>query len=200
MKKMKKTFNIFVLLFATISCKSQIRDISDLGWNTPHGFYYKDNQNLLDPFVGTYIYTEGNTMLKIVLQKKVMSSARGLYHEDLIIGEYQYIKDGIEKVNTLSRLNENFADGVNYSIDGNCVIGHGSPGCRECSISEKALQLGMVDRLSNDTAFLYVRRVTVNGQAAIKIFIWWRMKAVKPTETLIPTNIPGGRDYILLKQ
>lgn len=200
MKKMKKTFNIFVLLFATISCKSQIKDISELGWNTPHGFYYKDNQNLLDTFVGTYIYTEGNTMLKIVLQKKEMSSVGGgLYHEDLIIGEYQYIKDGVEIVNSLDRLNENFADGANYSIDGNLVIGYGSPGCRECAINEKALQLGMVDRASNNTASLYVRRIIVGGQTAIKIAIRWRAKTVLESDPLIPASIPG-KDFVLLKQ
>ncbi|MFN4313275.1 MAG: DUF6705 family protein [Chitinophagaceae bacterium] len=44
-----------------------------------------------------------NTSFKIVLVKKVQQY-NGECYEDLIIGEYQYIVNGVEKVNTLSKL------------------------------------------------------------------------------------------------
>lgn len=182
-----------------ITQQGKIPPQTDLNF-IPYGYYYKDLNHLLDPFVGTYVYAEGNTMLKIVLQKKEMSSINNLYYEDLIIGEYQFIKDGVERINTLSRLQENFAHAANYSIDGNLIIGYGSPGCRECAVDEKALNISIVDRISNSGGSLYIRRLTVNGQAAIKIFVSWDMKTVSEFETRIAPSIPPGSSFVLLKQ
>ena len=204
---MKKINLILLLFISIIGCNAQTHTVditeqgtvSDLNY-IPYGYYYKDINFVLNPFVGTYVYTDGNTSLKIIFQKKEMSSARGLYNQDLLIGEYQYIKDGVEKVNTLDRLNQNFADGVHYSIDGNSVIEYGDAGCGECGVDEKALRLGMVDRASDNVALLYVRRTTVGGQPAIKIFIWWQLKGVSDFANLIPASVPGNREFVLIKQ
>ena len=67
-------FVVFVLLLLSINCKAQspIIDIIDDDGSEVIGAYYKDVNNLLNPFEGTYIYTSGSTTLKIVLVKKVL--------------------------------------------------------------------------------------------------------------------------------
>ena len=78
---MKNIFYFFALLLFSISCKAQspVLDISqDMGTENLTGAYYKDTYNLLNPFEGTYLYTNGNTIFKIVFQKKVMGTVHNL--------------------------------------------------------------------------------------------------------------------------
>lgn len=201
---MKNIFKLLLILFITISCKAQspIFDIMDFQHRIQdiNGAYYKDINNLLDPFVGTYLYTNGNTTLKIVLQKKTMSFALNKYYEDVLIGEYQYIENGVEKVNTLNKLNINYSDKSNHSIDGNLIISQGSPGCEECLYGEKALYIGLVDGTSNNTARLIIRRVFENGVPAIKISLGWRTRYKRPNDPMpLPPSFPSGY-YTLVKQ
>ena len=95
---MKNLYIIFILVFATM-CKSQsvIIDIEKAGFGQPDGYYQNDLNNLLDAFPGTYIYSSGNMSFKIVL-KKVIKQYFDSHYEDLIIGEYKYIENGIEKL------------------------------------------------------------------------------------------------------
>ena len=186
-----------------IGCRAQnpILDISEEeGWNNIQGAYYKDIHNLLDPFEGTYVYANGNTIFKIVLQKKLMSSMGDYYYEDLLIGEYQYIENGIDKVNTLNKLNIDYSNKSNHSIDTNFIITSGDVGCEECQPGEKALYAGLVDSSTNSTALLIIRQIVVNNQPAIKIFIGWEMKAHREgTPEPMRASFPGGY-YTLLKQ
>lgn len=199
---MKKIAKLIIVIITICNCKvqSQTLDISEQGLNDIAGAYYKDTQNLLDPFVGTYIYTNGTTSFKIVLQKKIMSSMNGYYYEDLIIGEYQYIKNGVEKVNTLNKLLINYTNKSKHSIDGNMILTGTELGCDECSISEKRLRIGLTDGASENWAELDIRKININGQPAIKIFIRWMMAVhVEGTPALAKPSFPGG-EYVLIKQ
>lgn len=92
------------LLISIISCKSQtiIQSSQNFYTDTPNGGYYKDANNLLDPYVGTWIYTNGTTSLTIKL-RKIINHYNGKFYADLLVGEYQYIENGIEKLNTLNQ-------------------------------------------------------------------------------------------------
>ena len=199
---MKYIIKILLFSICTFSCSAQTHtlDISDQGWKLEDGAYYKDQNNLLDPFVGTYLYTNGNTSLKIVLQKKTMSTpANNRYYEDLIIGEYQYIKNGVQLANTLGRLNVNKTNGWKYSINGNSIMTNASL-CRDCGPNEKALKLSFVDDITDNYALIFlIRRVVENGKPAIKINLRWGSRThIKGTPSLPSPNIPGG-EYILKK-
>jgi len=204
MKNIQITYCLFLLTF--INCKAQnpVLDISDRSLNNITGAYYKDTQNLLNPFVGTYIYTNGNTSLKITLKKKTMSSLNGVYYEDLIIGECQYIENGVQKVNTLGTLLLNLPDGTDHSIYGSLVLNGKELGCDECSDTEKRLRISLSDRPIKRVADLDIRIITQNGQPAIKVELWWnntrppwRRREGEP----IPQSprIPAGT-YIMIKQ
>lgn len=202
-EEMINTLKILSLLMLTFSCsaQNQIFDIAqDRGTNRDPGVYFKDTNNLLNLFEGTYVYTHNNILLKIVLQKKIQSFALNKYYEDLLIGEYQFIENGIEKVNTLSKLNINYSDKSNHSIDGNLIITAGNTGCFDCVPNEKAWKGGLVDSSTGNTAELIIRRVTVNGAPAIKIWIMWRMRYKNAIDSALPNPSFEGGYYTLMKQ
>ncbi len=189
---------ILIVLLSTISCKAQLEvldlsqkgEIPSLTANLSNK-YYKDLNNLLNPYEGTYVYSEGETYLKFVLQKKEMCFV-GDHYEDMIVGEYQYIKNGIEIVNTLYKLNQNIDDKRNHGIDGNQL-------CEECSPTDKHLHVGLVED-GNGRASMSIRKITVNGQEAIKVFFYWHYKTnVVGTPESPSPSLPGGV-YIMLKQ
>ena len=120
---MKKII-IILCIINFIACKAQIPTIS---LHRPsvspgeQGYYYKDFNNYLNVFEGTWIYTNGNNSFTIVLQKKIMghittSDLSINYYTDAIIGEYKYIENGIEKINTLQNLFNNYSDPFEYNI------------------------------------------------------------------------------------
>lgn len=79
-KTMKK---IIVLIIVLSSFSSNAQSLifnledKDQGWQT--GAYYKDNNNLLTPYVGTFIYTNDTTAFKIVMRKKKVQHYMNYY-------------------------------------------------------------------------------------------------------------------------
>lgn len=106
-----KALKIIFITLLTIHCKAQnpVIDIIGARMGQPDGYNIKDLNSLLNPFEGTYLYANGTTSFKIILVKKE-HQYNGRYYEDLIIGEYQYIENGIERVNTLSQINTVYND------------------------------------------------------------------------------------------
>ncbi|MEW5675699.1 DUF6705 family protein [Flavobacterium enshiense] len=157
----KIVMTIVSLLFYCLNSNSQIISIEDIGLIPIDGAYYKDNELLLNRFVGTWKYTNGNTSLKIIFQK--ISRQRANYSEDLLIGEYLYIENGVEIINTLNNISNS-----ENNIEGNSVIYHNSkPTCNDCVVGEKRLVVSFGDPLKQTWGPLYLRKINVGGQEAI---------------------------------
>lgn len=169
-----KTVKIMIIALLSLHCKAQnpIINIEDADGFPTTGIYYKDINNLLNPFEGTYIYTNGTTTFKMILVKKVQQY-NGRYYEDLIIGEYQYIENGVEKVNTLNQINTVYNDQRSHNIDGNFVVNNNFRGwkCPTCPTNEKRLSLSIRDAATDNYARIGMRRTTENGQEVMKIKI-----------------------------
>src|SRR5690606_22916851 len=99
---MKQLIITIAFTLILLNCKAQnpIVSLEDWDGTEQQNTYYKDVNNVLNDFEGTWLYTNGNTSLKIVLVKNTMFF-NGDYYEDIIIGGYQYIVDGTEEINTL---------------------------------------------------------------------------------------------------
>ena len=172
-KTMKHLISIIILAFSLYNCRAQnpIVDLDSLGMHNTQNTYYKDIQNNLNSFEGTWLYTDLNTSLKIVLVKSVMFY-NGDYYEDLIVGGYQYIENGIEKINTLVDVN-NSNIGYSASIWGNSIHNN----CffipvDDCVDGEKRLVLAIFDPMNNKhNGNLILHKRTVNGQEALKAMI-----------------------------
>ena len=202
---MIKNLNILVVLLLSINCKAQspVLDISDSGTGLPNGYYLRDNNNLLNTFEGTYQYTNGNTILKIVLVKKIQQYNQEFY-EDLIIGEYQYIENGIEKINTLTEINNIYIEQRFHKIDSNFLVNNNFKlfPCLDCFSNEKRLYASILDPSTNSYADIVIRKTIINGQEALKINIINFKKGltiVNGIATESNFSLPL-EEYVLIKQ
>lgn len=176
---MKKHIYFIFLLFATFACKAQnpVYDIMDVQ-NGIKGSYYKDLNNELDGYDGTYTYykpstsTSGSEELTIVLKKKVLAYD-GYYYEDLIVGEYEFERNGNSVNNTLANIDVNYTyEKMNHAIKGNFILTGTELGCPDCLPTEKRLRLSLVDKVRRNIKGLDIRKTTVNGVPALKVFVF----------------------------
>ena len=67
-----------IVLLCTLSCKAQNPIVSLDAYNhrTADGAYFKDLNNEFDKFEGTWIYTNGNTIFTIVIEKRERRSKK----------------------------------------------------------------------------------------------------------------------------
>lgn len=105
-------------MLISMSSYSQIINIENMG-KSISGAYYKDINNLLDPYVGTWLYSNGADTLKIKLRKVTMTPSINNSYKDLIVGEYQYVANGVEKINTLNNFNTDYPMQYAHNISGN---------------------------------------------------------------------------------
>ena len=202
---MIKNLNILVVLLLSINCKAQspVLDISDSGTGLPNGYYLRDNNNLLNTFEGTYQYTNSNTILKIVLVKKIQQYNQEFY-EDLIIGEYQYIENGIEKINTLTEINNIYIEQRFHKIDSNFLVNNNFKlfPCLDCFSNEKRLYASIFDPSTNSYADIVIRKTILNSQEVIKInIINFKKGLIIVNELATEPNFSLSlEEYILIKQ
>ena len=208
---MKKIFLITAIVIS-ISCKAQRGSFYETINLDPQdrseeyaltGKYYKDLNNTLNNFTGTYLYTNGATSFKIILQKKIESSVNGRYKEDILIGGYQYVENGVEKINVLNSVNDVHSNGKSHNIYGNKILTGQTLGCSDCGVNEKWIRGTINDRLPNGggPATLFIRKIMVGGQEAIKIWIYKSMYAAEPgSEPILSIAYPIGEEFILIKQ
>lgn len=191
---MKQIITIIIVL-ACFNCKAQNPILPLDDWDEEQtNAYYKDLDNELDSFVGTWLYTEGTTSLKMVLKKEVMYF-NGRYYKDLIVGEYQYIKNGIEKINTLADLNT--VTGYEHKIDGNsifkdCVFLPAS----DCVEGEIRLDVNLSDPITEHASSTLLHKRILNGQHALRVrmsFSYFKNNAPDPT-------MPWKGEYLFIKQ
>jgi hypothetical protein len=168
-----KTLKIMIITLLAITCKAQnpVIDISESELGQPDGYYVQDLNFLLNPFEGTYLYSNGNTSFKILLVKKERQY-NGRYYEDLIIGEYLYT-DGVITVNTLNEINTVYNDQKSHKIDGNLIVDNNFRmwRCPTCPINEKRLSCSIMDASTSRYASLIFRRTVEAGQEVMKIKI-----------------------------
>ena len=218
---MKKALTILTLLIISYSIEAQ-SSIEPIFRNTNYGdtngTYYKDIDNDFGPYVGTWVYTHGNTSFKIVLQKKVMMpliSGVGQhatqYYADRMVGEYQYIENNIDKVNTLSGLSINHNEESDYSLySAGVVLKSSYPQCDECSDTERRISMIFNEPSRRNSVGLsgglMLRHYIENGVHKIKAIVYIRTSSLgidRMTNQVLPAelnhySVPTGT-YILTK-
>lgn len=205
---------IIAFIISTVSCKAQtpVLDLYTDRAEKVEGGYYKDTQNFQNQYIGTWLYTNGNTSLKIIFVKKVMFPILGSpknYFEDILVGEYQYIENGVEKVNTLANLNVNHTNEFDYNLLSISQLNKNKyPKCNECADNEKRLNMELMEPsrrnfVGFDNGFL-LRRVTENGVVMLKVNFVKMDNGVYSTKEGDPVSIDGFSlpygNYTLIKQ
>lgn len=215
---MKNILILFLAFSINISCKAQqIIDIyGPEDYGNLNGAYYKDIHGFRDQYVGTWLYTNGANSLKLVFQKRdhLLSSGRFTFYEDMLVGEYQYIENGVEKVNTLTQINTNYGnqakDMDKHNItDVSCIWSPDRrPKCTECVPNEKRLRMSLTepnyDGLGIASNSFVLRRFMDNGVEKLKVWFYDTNQIVftNPDGSYTrpaPLKLPFG-EYVLIKQ
>ncbi len=172
--------------------------------------YYKDIDNYRDQFVGTWLYTNGSTSLKIILKKINMCPSTGfgsvsIYYEDYLVGEYEYIENGVLKVSTLANLAQNSPYPSKYNLSSITTIDNKFyPQCLTCPACTSRYVLDFSeptrDPIKGPEAQFIIRTIVENGIQKIKAtFIKSGAALNEPIPALRKFSVPYG-EYTLTKQ
>lgn len=190
----------------SLSCKAQniVPYDSDQDIYIPDsGDYYKDTNDFFNTFEGEWKWEDNanNSALTLILEKEIAINDGSGYTYDLLIGEYQYIANGIELANTLDDLaNPNIED-EQHNIQGiNIITKYNHPQCPDCLETEKRLQVSIEhDEYEGIEGRLIMRFFVENGVDMIHLIV-----KDGPNLSIDPNapnniDIPFG-EYILIKQ
>ena len=136
------------------------------------------------------------------------------YYEDILVGEYQYIENGIEKVNTLNQINMDFGTGSldmknHYLIEVGCInYPQTRPKCNECSPNERRLGMKLSDPNFSGIDYLYndfvIRTFEDGGLIKLKVWFYSEIQTQPEDENgnlvnFTSFSLPFG-EYTLIKQ
>lgn len=194
--------SVFVSSLYTYSQNPPIVPIEEWDGRGVSGTYYKDTNNVYNQFEGEWLWQSGNNSLRIILQKKeqVYHQVKEWYYEDMLVGEYQYIENGVEKINTLANINSQHNNISNSDI----LTTPFFMGCDDCLPNERRVYVSFSDPLADLSGFIVFKKMVVNGQQALRMTFRYRGKLIQEGQMPPPPTIPPGDtpdwDYILIKQ
>ena len=217
---MKTIITTIVLLFCLLNCKAQspvLPRYGNIDYASVEGAYYKDTFNDFNLFEGTWQYTTPLDTLTIILDKKEMVYTEGTmgspnYYEDMLIGEYRYVDNGIEKVNTLNFITANYSDSYehnnisggsiqkyNPNVSGICI------GCNPGDVQVRLLMFEPDVEIPGIYLVIYLRHYTENGIEKLEAEIIPQGMIVynkdeNPNPTFDQYSIPLRTPIILTKQ
>lgn len=208
---MKNLIFIIVLFANHIFAQNPIINIHTVGHREVENAYYKDIDNFQNQFVGTWVYTDATKTIRFRFVKKEMFYYQSTknYYVDFLVGEMQYIENGVEKINSLSNLNVNHSEIFDYSLHGDRkVFNNWYPKCIECPDTVERLPMSYNepgnDDVGLDAAFI-MRREDENGIQKIKVQYIKTTSAsglqsdFETPSTTTNFTIPYG-DYTLIKE
>jgi len=139
---------LIIFLISFVSKAQTIKSLYDDEYGAINGAYYKDTYNDFNNYTGTWKYTNGTTSLTITLQKKAMkvrNYGQNTIYEDVLVGGYKYIENGVEKINTLAQLSTDLPNVYSYNIVGKVIIGPNSQYCLNCGPNDRKILLTFND-------------------------------------------------------
>ena len=197
--KLKRIIFALYSFAGFLSCKAQtilpLKNHNDL----VEGVYYKDLDNFLDQFVGTWKYQNGQEEFLIKLKKETMYAFSD-HFEDQLYGEYSYTNpNGVNLINTLSQIDQTM-DLAYHNISTSLVIGKQQLiSCPDCSNDEYRIRLLFNDPLQKHVKFRLILRYV--NPTTIKARIQYTGHILlHGTEPMPIVTIPRNIDYIMTKQ
>lgn len=200
---MKNTV-ILILIITAFSCKAQsvIKSLDGDGScpSNDSNCYEKDVNNEYDKFVGEWNYQSGDTSLTFKLKKELhYQIANNRNFTDLLVGEYQYIENGVEKANTLTDFDNVSISGYRHKISGGIFLHRLPYYCTDNSIPQEVkIELSIED--PNDSFIegsVILRYVNDSGTEKLEVCIQNTSTMGEDPNPLLP--MPNGF-YEMIKQ
>lgn|GEM_PF-4599223 len=199
-----KFLNLYIILgFITLSSNAQtsVKPLNDLDFIDSSGTYYKDIDNEIDPFLGTWLHDEGSIQFKVVFKKSIQYDFRGRYFIDLLVGEYSYVENGVEKINTLGQIDT--VEGFDHAINGmfnikSCDI----PPSQNCTAGQSRFHLSIIDPTEDRVAGNFIIHKNLNApNDQIEVFITIGYGgSLRENETIPTPAMPWQKKYTLVRQ
>jgi hypothetical protein len=196
---MKKLILIIIVLFSQY-CFSQTINLKVWNGDIINGAYYKDIDQELNQFEGTYqlITNNGNDELTMVF-KKHTEFYMTPYTEDVLVGEIKYKKDGIVLFDNLNKINLNLPNKYSHDICGNTLVPAGGiPPCDDCLPNQYRASLIFFGRQNNKGGGIYLQKIVENGVQKIKVLILYTNSIVYDNDP-VPVPIISYGEYILTR-
>lgn len=195
-----KNILFIIIAFLAISCKAQnpIVGLDSPSYNATDGTYFKDLNNELDKFIGTWKFIDANDELIIEIEKKEQVPISNKYR-DYLVGEYKYVKDGEELVNTLPNLNQN---NVNENMGGGYILKPNEvPICNTCASDERRVDMYFKDpERKYLQSSIILRYIPNSSPPQMSVKIYSNDSVILPYDSA-PTvmRVPYG-EYLMIKQ
>ena len=169
----------------------------------PEGTYYKDLNNDLNKFEGTWKWENGNNSFTIVLEKKEqILFSRSNQYNDLLIGEYKYVENGVEIVNSLARLQDNSVVGLSHYLSGATIMHKNHPPhkCESCTNEERRVSVYIRDpEIPLMGMRIILRHIVENNVEKLEGHVMGTGSYVSTLENPESPRINFG-DYVFIKQ
>ena len=176
MKKTLYTLLLSLIINLTIQAQTPTQTVDRFNKNIyygENGVYYKDIDEYFNQYIGTWLYTNGTTSLKVVFKKKYFTiiDEHRTFYTDALIGEYEYIVNGVTIFNTLNELNINKSSQYDYYLYSSSRMPN-YDSCYECTIPRQRLVM-VYDEPTNDNMPLsgtfVMHTITQNG--LVKLYV-----------------------------
>ncbi|WP_460220646.1 DUF6705 family protein [Psychroserpens sp. MEBiC05023] len=201
---MKKFIILLLAISSILSCKAQtlIKSLDGDGSCPPYdtNCYEKDINNEFNKFEGTWLYQNGTTEITFKLKKEAhYQLSNESNYQDLLVGEYKYIENGVEKVNTLSDFDSAQLSGYDHKISGGIFIHRLPNHCTDNSnVTETKIELFIIHPTEEDTeGIVILRHVNDNGTQKLQACIYDDTTMGPNPNARI--DIPNGY-YVFVKQ
>ena len=197
-----KPILVLITILLAFNCKAQ-SPLYKADPNLPPGTYYKDMNNDLDKFEGTWVWQDGNASFTMVLQLEEQYYD-GDYYRDILKGEYQYInEDGVIVINTLPLLNDASIEALDHNISGSLILNKFQPlPCFECGVDERRVKVFFNDpQMTYKHTGFWLRHRVVNGVEFLEAkLIGYRETPQSSGEISLDNGgVPFG-EYVMIKQ
>lgn len=193
---------IFGLLFPLlVTAQTSIKRLEEYSIFASPGTYFQDVDAELDKYTGTWIFSSGNIVFTIKLQKETMVQADDIF-KDMLVGEYSYTVNNVIVVNTLGLLDSDSANPLMRNIQGNRFHPDDIyPACNDCEIPDKRLKLTFIDpeRDYLKSTRLFLQYLPNTSPQQIKVIIAATSGSFLPDENSpTKTRVPYGT-YVMTK-
>jgi hypothetical protein len=176
-----KSLTIIVIFICAFSIQAQtikpLEEQYDTAPMSKNNVYYKDVNNILDKYFGTWVYQDATHYLKITFFKKEQKRMNGNkdWYFDELVCEYQYKKDGVEIYNTYG-VNSNVNSYIANRILGDVIISdnkielrYGEPPINSCSRTKSGnLKLEYLTNTSGSQPQIHWQRTNHLTETSLK--------------------------------